>query len=94
MPVMVMQQSVNVQQIPINNNNNKSAITYDSISQNYNQNIHFNKNNNLEIQNQQKHNMYHPNIQINGNTISFEKIPVDVYLKNDDYYVDFENIKY
>lgn len=32
-------------------------------------------------------------IQINGNTISFEKIPVDVYLKNDDYYVDFENIK-
>ena len=32
-------------------------------------------------------------IQVNNDTISFEKIPVDVYLKNDDYYVDIESIK-
>lgn len=33
------------------------------------------------------------NIQINYDIISFEKIPVDVYLKNDDYFVDIESIK-
>lgn len=33
------------------------------------------------------------NIQINNDITSFEKIPVDIYLKNDDYYVDIESIK-
>ncbi len=33
------------------------------------------------------------NVQISNDIISYEKIPVDIYLKNDDYYVDIESIK-
>ena len=33
------------------------------------------------------------NIQVDNNIISLNKIPVGVYLKNDDYYVDIKNIK-
>ena len=33
------------------------------------------------------------NIQFDNGIISIDKIPVDVYLKNDDYYVDIKNIK-
>ena len=33
------------------------------------------------------------NIKIENDIISFDKIPVDIYLKGNDYYVDIESIK-
>lgn len=32
-------------------------------------------------------------VQMNYDVMSFKKIPADIYLKNDDYYVDIESIK-